>query len=93
MKAIIRFSVSAVLLGLFLNGSGSLAATADKEPSKETIELWYATKDGDVEKIKSLIAQGADVNAKVTYGDTVLMEAVENGDLGMVEALLDKGPM
>ena len=38
-------------------------------------DLIYAAKDGDLNKVKSLISKGADVNAKNKYGYTALNKA------------------
>jgi ankyrin repeat protein len=50
-----------------------------------------AARRGHLDVVKALIVLGADVNAKSYYGDTPLMEAVENNNLEEVRLLLDKG--
>jgi ankyrin repeat protein/WD40 repeat protein len=55
-------------------------------------DLLIAAYEGDVEKIRSLLNQGAKVNARNKDGDTVLMEASLSGrDLQIVKLLLEKG--
>ena len=44
-------------------------------------------EDGDRAEVKTLINDGADVNAKDEYGDTMLMAAAENGYTEIVESL------
>ena len=51
-------------------------------------QLFKACTDGDLEKVKGLIEQGADVNAKDKYGYTPLHFAVGNGYPKIVEVLL-----
>lgn len=45
---------------------------------------------GDVNRLKALIAEGADVNAKADNGATVLHNAALAGDLKVIEYLLDQ---
>jgi ankyrin repeat protein len=54
--------------------------------------LHYATLANNLEVIKSLLAHGANINAKDNKaGHTPLILAVAKGDRGMVEALLANG--
>ncbi|MBN1863907.1 MAG: ankyrin repeat domain-containing protein [Victivallales bacterium] len=53
--------------------------------------LVKAVNDGDVEKIRSLIDQGAEPNSPGDEGLTPLMAAAYNGDDGIVALLLDAG--
>lgn len=52
-------------------------------------QLWEATRKGDAEAVKSLLAKGADVNAKFRYGATALSYAADRGHLEVVKVLLD----
>ncbi|MGL9779895.1 MAG: ankyrin repeat domain-containing protein, partial [Wolbachia sp.] len=51
-------------------------------------ELFNAVKNGEIDKVKSLISDGADVNATDQDGWTPLHLAAENGHKEVVEALL-----
>ncbi|BAO99459.1 ankyrin repeat domain-containing protein [Wolbachia endosymbiont of Cimex lectularius] len=51
-------------------------------------ELLNAAKNGDIEKVKSLISEGADVNVVDKNGDTPLIWAATNGHKETVETLL-----
>ena len=53
--------------------------------------LHNAAKNGDIEQVKKLIAQGADVNAKGRHGLMALTIASEKGHVDVVKALLSKG--
>ncbi|MEI0518875.1 ankyrin repeat domain-containing protein [Brachyspira murdochii] len=55
------------------------------------IELLEASKNNDLETLKALIENGADVNVKDDYNKTALMYASEKGHLEIVKYLLDKG--
>jgi len=55
--------------------------------------LILATKDGDLGKVKALIAEGADINLCDWYGRTPLFHALSKRivDLKMIEFLVSKG--
>lgn len=53
--------------------------------------LMRAAGEGDVSRVRSLLAAGADVNAAAEGGETALMRASAKGHLDVVEALLDAG--
>lgn len=53
-------------------------------------KLWNATKEGDLEKVKDLIEQGADVNFE-DIGHTPLMHACRIGEVEMFELLMNNG--
>jgi len=54
-------------------------------------ELIWAAKEGRLEKVKRLLAEGADVNTRSRCAQTALMEAAEAGHLEVVKLLLDNG--
>src|SRR5512134_2345858 len=55
-------------------------------------EEWKeATKQGDLEKVRSLLEEGADINAKDRYGQTALMNAAHAGQVELVRLLVEKG--
>src|SRR5437870_2711119 len=51
-------------------------------------KLWTATRKGDVEAVKALLAKGVDVNAKTEYGATALHFAADKGHVEVVKVLL-----
>ena len=51
-------------------------------------DLWEAAKKGDARAVGSLLARGADPNARTPYGATPLLYASENGHLEVVRILL-----
>ncbi|NEO22997.1 MAG: ankyrin repeat domain-containing protein [Moorea sp. SIO4G2] len=53
--------------------------------------LLQASKDGDLEVVKSLVAQGADVNVKDKENATALMRSVSRNYREIVEFLIEKG--
>lgn len=53
--------------------------------------LWEAARKGEVETVKKLIAQGAEVNAKTRHGATALFYAADRGNVEMIKALLERG--
>ena len=54
-------------------------------------ELIRSAKDGDIEKVKQLIVQGADVNAKDVSGKTALLWAAWYGHTEVVKLLIQAG--
>jgi hypothetical protein len=54
-------------------------------------DLITAAEKGDLHRVKTLLAKGTDVNAKVSDGGTALILASNNGHLEVVQALLAKG--
>lgn len=54
-------------------------------------KLFKAYKKRDIEKIKSLLKQGADVNATDKYGDTLLGKAAAGGYKYVCEFLITNG--
>ncbi|HZS09081.1 MAG TPA: ankyrin repeat domain-containing protein [Blastocatellia bacterium] len=54
-------------------------------------ELLVATRKSDVEKVKALLAKGADVNAKSPYGATPLFFACDRGNVEVIKVLLEHG--
>lgn len=54
-------------------------------------ELIDAARDGDCNRVESLLKAGADANAKSEYGWTTLMEAAESGHVEVAELLLKHG--
>ncbi len=54
-------------------------------------ELIVAARKSNVEAVKSLLAKGADVNAKTEYGATPLFYACDRGNAEIVKILLDAG--
>lgn len=53
--------------------------------------LFQAVRQGDADKVRALIAGGADVNARVSGDGTALIEAARSGQVDMVNLLLDSG--
>jgi ankyrin repeat protein len=54
-------------------------------------ELLDASKKGDVEKVKKLLKEGADVNAKDRFGFTPLHYTALNGHFEVVKLLIERG--
>ncbi len=54
-------------------------------------DLIAAVKKSDVEAVKSLIAKGANVNARSNYGATALHFAADRGNLEVIKVLVEAG--
>lgn len=53
--------------------------------------LFQAARDGDLNGVKDALKNGADIEAKESYGDTALNLAAENGHLELVKYLIETG--
>lgn len=62
------------------------------ELDKNTVnEFFFAVKDDDLDKVKSFIEAGMDVNTIWTYGYSALILAASYGHLDMVKYLVSVG--
>lgn len=68
-------------------------AVASVKPADPALseELLNVAKKGDAAAVKSLLAKGADVNAKTRYNQTPLMFAAQQGHIEIVKTLLEAG--
>ena len=69
-------------------GESQQLSTEAKAPD---ISLLKAAKDGNIEDVKLLIANGADVNARNKDGETPLHHAASFGHKEIIELLIAKG--
>jgi ankyrin repeat protein len=77
-------------LALRLSGSIEQKESKTSLGTKSTKgDLFDAAREGDVARVKSIIAAKVDVNAKNKKGKTALMWASMNGHVEVVKALLD----
>jgi ankyrin repeat protein len=67
------------------------ASGCRKKPTATTTPLIDAVKYGHIERAKTLIESGADVNAKDKIGNTPLIEAAGRFDVDLVELLIARG--
>ena len=54
-------------------------------------ELYWAAYQGDLQKVRDLLAKGADINAATEIGTTALMAAAQAGHLEVAQHLTDGG--
>lgn len=67
------------------------AETSTTDTSKLTPALFQACGQGDTEKVRMLLQQGAEVNIRNESGDTPVALAVKNGHTAMVQLLIQHG--
>ncbi|XP_034452602.1 ankyrin repeat domain-containing protein 39 isoform X1 [Hippoglossus hippoglossus] len=53
--------------------------------------IWSAAKDSDLERVKSLVQKGTDINVRDSSGYTALHYASRSGHLAVCKFLLDNG--
>ena len=56
-----------------------------------SVDIWTAANTGNIEAVKQVVANGADVNAKDTIGYTPLHHAAFGGHKEVAELLIAKG--
>lgn len=81
-KGIVAFAI-VMLCGLL--------ATARVQNENDITALMRAVRDGEFNKVKTLLKQGVDLEAKDSWGWTALIYAAVRGDERAVKTLLDKG--
>ena len=79
----ITISMSVFLLFVSLTFDNAFA-----QPGKS---LAQAVVDGDIERVKTLISEGADINSKNRMGWTLLQTAIRNRRTEIVTMLIEKG--
>jgi hypothetical protein len=68
-----------------------MVTPTQQETTEEARRLVRAAGDGDVSRVKALLAAGANVNTAAEAGETALMRASAGGRLEVVKLLLDAG--
>ena len=63
----------------------------EPKPEKQMYHLHQAAADGDIERVRSLISQGADVNAEDEEEKTPLHYAAKVGKMEVVQLLVEAG--
>jgi cytohesin len=66
-------------------------AFVNESLAKSNNDLFSEIDNGDVQKIKQLLAKGANVHGKDKYGRNLLHSAVQSGKKEIVELVIDKG--
>ena len=69
----------------------ALILTCSVFADDKTEEFWNAVRKGDMEKVKTFLAEGIDVNAKNRYGATALSFAADKGHVEIARLLIEKG--
>jgi ankyrin repeat protein len=93
-----RFRLATVVAGvfLFLGGCSKTVVNAEKIAPKtpQSGELTVAAYEGDIEKVRSLLAAGAYINENIGTDEnqvTPLIAALSNKQTIMAEFLLERG--
>jgi ankyrin repeat protein len=63
-------------------------ALNDIDPKTRHTPLEQAINDNNVDKVRTLLLRGADVRAKGTYGETVVGQAINAGNVAVLKLLL-----
>jgi outer membrane protein assembly factor BamB len=83
----------AVVVGIYLRTAAQRpqpvnesTERGDKSPKNE--DLWRAAKDGDAERVESLLTNGIGPDTETDYGVTALQFACDRGNLDVVQVLV-----
>ena len=71
-------------------GQSAASESVDKTAAEDS-DLYRAVWRGDIESVKNLVSEGADVDAKDKDGDPYLHEAIWRGHLEVAQVLIDAG--
>ena len=85
-----KLKISAQLMFSILSFLLVMVSDVRSEPSLD-IQLLNASSKGDLDKVKSLLKQGVDINTVYDNGDTGLILASTNGHVDVVEFLIKSG--
>ena len=72
-------SLFLALVMLFAFSSGMATARADADINELNREALIAVRGGNLPKLKDLLSQGASVNTRNRFGDSLLMTAIKSG--------------
>ncbi len=79
-----------LIMSMFLWSKNGIADITDKSYSNASaLQLFEASKSGDLAQIKALITTKADINARDDYFRTALMLASQHGHIEIVHELLE----
>ena len=68
-----------------------MKADVDKKILKKNNELLYASSRGNIDKIKSLLKKGINIDCRDSFGITPLMKACNEANAEVVEYLIERG--
>ena len=85
--------VFVLVASLLPNQGNCFSAQTSREASRQTWELCRAVRAGEIEKVKALLDEGADVNGKDFEGDTPLHFAVMRNRTDVADFSLSNEPM
>lgn len=91
-----RFLANTILIVIiFLISIGGFGCTEDetvvKTPHSLELRLFQAVDKGNLDEVKSLLAQGVSINAKDSLGNSSLIRAVDEEEMELTKFLIQKG--
>jgi len=70
---------------------GNVTLDPPQQPNQVNKPLAYAAAYGNLDIVKLILAQGADINGQVAYGDVPLIKAAEHRNHDIIAYLLEQG--
>ncbi|MCW7474383.1 hypothetical protein CH354_05720 [Leptospira levettii] len=81
-----------IILLIAVVGNGCVEdETVIKNPPSLELRLFHAVEKGNLEEVKSLLAQGVSINAKDSLGNSSLIKAVDEEEMELAKFLIQKG--
>lgn len=74
-----------------LLSKGNVILDPPQQPNQVNKPLAYAAAYGNLDIVKLLLADGADINGQVAYGDVPLIKAAEHDNGDIIQYLIRKG--
>ncbi|WP_208742243.1 ankyrin repeat domain-containing protein [Leptospira kanakyensis] len=91
-----RFLFQSSFVVIFLLMIGSIFScmedeTVVKAPMSRELRLFQAVEKGNLELVKTILAEGVSVNAKDSLGNSSLIKAADDEELEMAKFLIERG--
>ena len=74
-----------------VTGFGMMATGSDEQVDDEFDNIWVASTDGDIGKVRQFLDGGMDVNVQDEHGNSPIHSAASYSQLELLEFLIERG--